>query len=198
MVLFSSTKLGIVKPSTNNQSLRRFDLVFRQTSKQIYTELKYRDKGFEEWQGLCRFRRKMILYSSTKFDILKPSTDIPWPRKFDWGFWQTWKEIFRKIQCRDKFLESPKLWKAPENWFCIHQLDLAFESLEPMFHGAKRFDRGFGRFQNKYLRNFNIRRKLFKSFHGFTRVTRKVVLYSSTKFGILSLERIFHHAEGWI
>ena len=43
-----------------------------QTSKQIYRKLKYREKVFEEFQRLLRFPRKIVLYSSTKFGILKP------------------------------------------------------------------------------------------------------------------------------
>ena len=42
------------------------------TSKQIYRKLKYREKVLEEFQPLPRFPRKMVLYSSTKFGILKP------------------------------------------------------------------------------------------------------------------------------
>ena len=43
-----------------------------QTSKQIYRKRKYREKVFGEFQRLPRFPRKMVLYSLTKFGILKP------------------------------------------------------------------------------------------------------------------------------
>ena len=43
-----------------------------QTLKQIYRKPKYSKKVFEEFQRLPRFPRKMVLYSSTKFGILKP------------------------------------------------------------------------------------------------------------------------------
>ena len=62
MVLYWSTKLGIIKPWTNNWSLRRFDLGFLETSKQVYQKLQYREKFFGEFQGLPHFPRIMFLY----------------------------------------------------------------------------------------------------------------------------------------
>ena len=73
-----------------------------QSSKQIYRKPQYREKVFEEFQGLPSFLRKMILYSSTKFGIIKPCTDIPWLRGFDLGFWLTSNQIYRKIQYAEK------------------------------------------------------------------------------------------------
>ena len=125
--VYSSTEFGILKPWTNIQSLRRFDLGFWKTSKQIYRKLQHRKKVFEELKGLSRFPRKMILYSSTKFGILKPWTNISWPRRFDLGIWQTSKQIYRKLQLGRKFLESLKLCLAfPEKWFWIHRPNVAF------------------------------------------------------------------------
>ena len=42
-----------------------------QISKQIYRKHKYRENVFEEFQRLPCFPRKMVLYSSTKFGLLK-------------------------------------------------------------------------------------------------------------------------------
>ena len=56
---------GIIKPSIKLPRLRRFDLVFKETSKQIYWKLQYNEKVFKEFEGLHRFSRKMVLYSST-------------------------------------------------------------------------------------------------------------------------------------
>ena len=91
MVLYSSTKFGILKPWTIILKLIRFDLGFLQTSKQIYRKWKYTEKVFEEFQRLCHFPRKMILYSSTKFGILKSRTSIPKLIRFHLRFWQTLK-----------------------------------------------------------------------------------------------------------
>ena len=76
MVLYLSTKFGILKHWSSIQSLRTFDLGFLQASKQFYRKLQYREIAFEEFQGLSRFPRKMVLYSSTKFGILKSWSKI--------------------------------------------------------------------------------------------------------------------------
>ena len=72
MVLYSSTKFGILNPLTIVSNLIRFDLGFCQPSKQIDRKLEYSEKVLEEFQRLLRFPRKMVLYSSTKFGILMP------------------------------------------------------------------------------------------------------------------------------
>ena len=82
--------------------LRRFDLSFWQTPKQIYRQLQYKEKLFEEFQCLPHFPREMVLYWSTKFGILKPWTNILSLLKFDSWIWQTSKQIHRKLQYREK------------------------------------------------------------------------------------------------
>ena len=101
MIFYSSTKFGILKPWTNIPSPRRFDLGFWQTSKQIYRQLQYKEKVLEEFEGSSGFPRKIILYSLTKFGIIKPSTNIVWLRRFNLGFWQTSKQVYRNLRCRD-------------------------------------------------------------------------------------------------
>ena len=71
IVLYLWSKFGILKPSTNILPLTRLDLGVLETSKQIYWKLQYKVKFFGEFQALPRFPRKMILYSLTKFGILK-------------------------------------------------------------------------------------------------------------------------------
>ena len=44
----------------------------------------------------------MVLYLLTKFIIIRPWTNISWRRRFDLGFWQTSKQIYRKLQYRKK------------------------------------------------------------------------------------------------
>ena len=71
MVLYSSNKFVYLKPITIVSNLIRLDLGFCQPSKQIYSKLGYCEKVLEEFQRLLRFPRKMVLYSSTKFGILR-------------------------------------------------------------------------------------------------------------------------------
>ena len=67
-----------------------------------YWKLKYREKVFRKFQCLPRFSRKRLFYSSTKFDILKPWTSIPWLIKCDLDFWQNSKQIYRNFKFRVK------------------------------------------------------------------------------------------------
>ena len=36
----------------------------------------------------------------------KTWTNTPWPRRFDLGFWQSWKQLYRKLQYREKAFEE--------------------------------------------------------------------------------------------
>ena len=98
MVLYWSTKVGIIKPWTNIQSLRTFDLGFWQTSKQICRKLQYKEKVFGEFQSFPHFPRKMVLYLLTKFGVTKPWTNISWLRRFSLGFWETSQKIYSNLQ----------------------------------------------------------------------------------------------------
>ena len=132
-----STKFGILKPWTNIAWLKRFDYGFWQTSKEIYRKLEYKEKAFVEFLNLPRFPRKKILHTLIKFGILKPWTNTACPRCLELGFWQTSEEIYRKIQYREKLLESLTFTLClifPKKSSCICQPSLAFYSLEPIFH----------------------------------------------------------------
>ena len=106
LVSYSLSKFVIIKTGSNILWLRRFDFHFLQASQQVYRKPQHKEKVFGEFQGLPRFPRKMILYSLTKFGIIKTGTNIPWLRIFDLRFLQTSKLVFRKLQ----YTES--LWKV--------------------------------------------------------------------------------------
>ena len=157
MVLYSSTKFGILKSWTNIPKLIRFDFSFWQSSKQIYRKLVCREKVFGEFQRLSRFPRKMVLYSSTEFGILKSWTNIPKLIRFDFSFWQTSKQIYRKLVYRENvFGEGKGIGRLTD---C--------QTSKQIYKKLKYKD------------------KLFREFQCLLRFPRKVVLYSSTKFYIL-------------
>ena len=106
IVLYSSTNFRILKPSVITSNLIRFDLGFWHVSKPFYRKLKYTEKVLEEFQSLRRFSRKMALYSSTNFRILKPWAIISNLIRFDLGFWQASKPFYRKLKYREKVLEE--------------------------------------------------------------------------------------------
>ena len=106
MDLYSSTNFRILNPWDIISNHIRFDLGFCQVSKKIYRKLEYRENNLEELQCLPCFPRKMVLYSSAKFGILKPWTIISNLIRFDLGFSQASKPICRKLKHRENYLEE--------------------------------------------------------------------------------------------
>ena len=128
MVSHSSTEFPIIKPWRNIPLPRKFHLGFWQTWKQIYMKLKYRENAFGEFQDFSHSPRKMVLYSLTKFGIVKPWTNIPWLWRFDLGFWVISKQIYKKLLFKEKILESSKVCLVfPEKWCCIRWLNLTLK-----------------------------------------------------------------------
>ena len=94
------------KASTIISNLIRFDLGFWQTSKPFYRKLKSTENVSEEFQRLLPFPRKMVFYSSINFHILKPWAIISNVIKFDLGFWQDSKQIYRRHKHSEKLFED--------------------------------------------------------------------------------------------
>ena len=106
IVFLSSRNFPILNPWAIISNLIRFDLGFRQESKPFYTKQKYRKNVLEEFQCLPHFPRKMVLYSSTNFCILKPWVIISNHVRFDLGFWQASNPFYRKRKNRGNVLEK--------------------------------------------------------------------------------------------
>ena len=106
MVLYLLTTFRILKPWAIISNFVRFDLAFWQASKPFYWKLKYREKVLEEFQRLPCFPRKIVLHSSTNFHILNPWAIISNLIRFDLGFWQASKLLYRKLKYREKVLEG--------------------------------------------------------------------------------------------
>ena len=136
----------------------------------------------EEFQRLPRFTRKMILYSSTNFHILKPWLIISNLIRFDLDLWQASKPFYRKRKYREKVLEEfeslprfrGKLILYSSTSFCI---------LKPwaIISNLISFDVGFWQASKPFIREENV----LKKFQGLLRFPRKFVLYSSTNICIL-------------
>ena len=139
MVLYSSTKFKILKPRTIISKLIRFDLGFWQTSKQVYRKLKYRENVLEEFLYLPPFPRKIVLNSSIKFGILKPWTIISKFIRFNLGFWQTLKQVYRKLKNRKKLSEEferlPRYFQ--KNYFVFANQIWNFKALNEYFQAHK-------------------------------------------------------------
>ena len=165
MVLYSSTKFGILKPWTIISNLVRFDLGFWQASKEIYRKLKYREKDLEEFQRLPRFPWKMVLYSSTKFGISKPLTIISNLIRLDLGFWQASKQIYRELKYREKVLEEFQcLLRSPRKM--VLYSSNKFGILKPLttVFNLIRFHLGFWQASKPIYRTLTYKEKLLEEF----------------------------------
>ena len=183
MVLYSSTKFGILKPWTNILWPRNFNFGFWQTSKQIYRKLYYRKKVFGEFQALRHSLRKMVLYSSTKFDILKPWTNIKSLRRFDLGLWQTLKQIYRKLHNREKLFEEFQGFLAFPGKMVLYLLTkLSIRRLSINILWLRRFNSGFWQTSKQVYRKLECREKVTWRFQGLRHLSRKMLLQSLTKF----------------
>ena len=186
IVLYSFTKFGILKHWTNIQSLRRFCWGFWQTSKQIYRRLQYKQKVFEEFQGMSHFSRKIVMYSSTKFGILKSWTNIQLLRTFDLVFWETWKQIYRKLQYRVKdFEEFQGLSDFPRKMVLYSLTKFGIQKPWTNILWLRRSNLSFWQTSIQIYRNLQYQQRAFQEFEGLSRFPRRNVLYSPTKFGIL-------------
>ena len=140
----------------------------------------------EEFQCLSRFTRKMILYSSTNFHILKPWVIISNLIRFDLDFWQASKPFYRKRKYREKVLEEfeslprfrGKLILYSSTSFCIFKPWAIISNLIS-------FDVGFWQASKPFIRKLQYRENVLKKFQRLPRFPRKFVLYSSTNICIL-------------
>ena len=186
MVLYSSTKFDILKPWTIISNFIRFDLGFWQASKLFYRKLKYREELLEEFQRLPRFPRKLVYYSSTKFGILKPWNIISNLIRFDLGFWQASKQIYRKLRYREKVLEEfQHLSRFPRKIFLYSLTNFCILKPWAIISNLIRFDLGFWQPSKLFHRKLKYREKVLEECQPLTRFPRKMLLYSSTKFGVL-------------
>ena len=158
MVLYSSINFRILKPWAIISNLIRFDLGFWQASKPFCRKLKYREKVLGEFQHLPRFPRKMILYSSTNFRILKPGAIISNLIRFDLGFWQHSKPFHRKLKYRENVLEECQpLTRFPRKM--VLYSSTKFGVLKPwtIICNLIRFDLAFWQASKPFYRKFKYR-----------------------------------------
>ena len=186
MVLYSSTKFGILKPWTIISNLIRFDLGFWQASKQIYRKLKYREKVLEEFQRLPRFPRKMVLYSSTNFCILKPWAIISNLIRFHLGFWQGSKPFCRKFIYREKVLEEfQRLPRFPRKIVLYLSSNFCILKHSAIISNLIIFDLDFWQASKPFFRKLKYKEKVLEKFQRLPRFPRNIVLYWPTNFWIL-------------
>ena len=186
ILLYSSTKFFILDRWAIISNLIRFDWGFWQSSKPFYRKLKYRGKVLEEFQRLPRFPRKMDLYSWTNFCILKPSEIISNLIRFDLGFWQDSKPIYRKLEYTERALEElQRLPHFPRKMVLHLSTNFRFFKHWAIISRLRRFDLGFWSASKPFYGKLKYTEQVLEEFQHLPRFPRKMVLYLSTNFCIL-------------
>ena len=167
-------------------NLIRFDLGLFQPSKPFYWKLKYKEEVSEDFQRLPCFPRKMVLYSSTNFGILKPSAIIFSLIRLDLGFWQISKGFHRKLKYRENiFEEFEHLGRFPRKMILSWSTNFRIWKSWAIISNLIRFHLGFWQGWKAFHRKPKYREKVLEKFQRLPRFNRKIVLYSSTNFCIL-------------
>ena len=185
-VWYSSTNFCILKPWAIISNLIRFHWGFWQASKAIYRKLKYKEKVWEEFQPLPRFQRKIVLYLSTNFRILKPWAIISNFIRFDVAFWQASKPFYRKLKCREKVLEEFQRFLLVPRKMVLYS-STNFRILKPwaIISNIIRFYLGFWQVSKPFYRKLKYKAQILEEFQRWPRFPRKIVLCSSTNSRIL-------------
>ena len=165
MVLYASMTFRILKPWPIISILRRFNLRFWPASKPFDRKLKYREKVLEEFQRLSRFPRKMVLYSSTNFRILKPWAIISNLIRFDLGFWQSSKPFYRKLKYREKVLkEFQRLPRVPRKIVLYSWTNFLILSHSDIISNLISFHLGFWQASKPFYRKLRYRENVLQVF----------------------------------
>ena len=143
-------------------------------------------KGFGESQRLSHFPIYRVLYSPSKFGIIKPWTNIQSLRRFFFGIRQTSKWIYRKIQYREKvflvFRCFPRLSRKKVLCYLTQfGIKKSWTNIQPL----RRFRFGLRETSKRIYRKLQYREKVFGEFQGFRPFARKKVLFLLTKFAII-------------
>ena len=120
MALYYLAKLDITNPWTNIWSLRKFDLDFWQTSRQIYMKVQYRDKFFGKFISIPQKNNVVFVDQTWRYKALNQHSSTE----------KIWFKLLRDL----KTLKTSKVGLAfLEKWFCILRTNLALSRLEQIF-----------------------------------------------------------------
>ena len=181
ILLYSSTGFCILKPWAIISNVIRFDINFWQASNPFYRKLKYREKVLEDFQRLPRFPRKILLYSSTSFCILKPWAIISNVIRFDVNFWQASNPFYSKLKYREKVLEDfQRLPRFPRKILLYSSTSFCILRPWAIISNLIRFVVGLWQASKPFIRKLKYRENVLKKFQRLSRFPRKFVLYSST------------------
>ena len=160
-------------------------MVFWQARKPFYRKLKYMENNLEEFERLPRFPRKMVLYSLTKFGILRSLTIASNFITFDLGSCQPSKQIYRKLEYSEVLEEFQRFLRFPRKMVFYSSTNFGIWKPWTSISNLIRFDLGFWQATKRFYRKLKYRDQVLEEFQCLPQFPRKMVLYSSTNFHIL-------------
>ena len=129
----------------------------------------------------------MVLYSSIKFGILKSLAIISNHMRLDLGFSQASKKIYRKLKYKENvFEEFQRLPRFPREMVLYSSTKFSIFKPLTIIWNHIRCDLGFCQASKEIDRKLKYRQKVLEEFQRLPHFSRKIVLYSLTKFGILN------------
>lgn len=123
------------------------------------------------------FRRKVVFHSLTKCCILKLSTNIQPPRRFNLGFLETPRQVYSYSNMRKNFLESFKVYVVFPKKMVLQPCTI-IQKLKIQFSLLRYF--------KMFYRRLPYRGEIFGKFHVLSHFHGKMVLNSLTKLYFLN------------
>ena len=132
---------------------------------------------------MASFSRKMVLYSSTNFGILKPWAIISTLRRFDLGCWEASKLFYTKLKYSKKVLEEfQRLPRFPRKIVFFSSTNFCILKPCATISHLIRFDLGFWQALKPFYRKPKDGEKVLEEFQRLRLFPRKIILYSSNIF----------------
>ena len=146
------------------------------------------------------FPRKVVLYSSTNFCILKPWAIISNLIRFDLGFWQASKPFYRKLKYREKVLEEfQRLPRFPSKMVLYSSTNFCILKPWAIISNLIRFDWVLWEISKPFYSNLKYTENTSEEFQRLPRFHRKMFFYSSMNFCILkALRDYFQLYKIWL
>ena len=142
----------------------------------------------EEFQRLPHSARKIALYSSTNFHILKPWAIISNITRFDLRIWQAQKPFHRRLKNREKVLEEfQRLRRFNRKKVLYSSTNFRILKHWTIISNFMKVDLGFWQSSKLFYRKLNYMENVLEEFQGLPLFPKKMFFYSSTNFRILKI-----------
>ena len=138
----------------------------------------------------------MVLYLWSKFGVCKPWANIPWPRRFQLGFWQISKQIYRKVQYRENVFREFQALPRFSRKMVLYLLT-NFDIIRPWtsIQTPRRFNLGFWQTSKQIYIKLEYSEKILGRFNVSLTFPQNCISISQPNLVFESLEPIFHGTQ---